>query len=195
MANHLVRQIDGMYDRCMQLLRVPLSRMSTAIQTWPDRRAWRDAALLMIVLAVIALPLGIVLGHLQFIWTDASPSEFAIFAGIAIVVPCFGEELLFRVFLVPHPQEVFPVWQRLGWSGLALLLFVAWHPLNGWLWKVSARSIFFDPAFLALAAVLGLICTIAYWRSGSIWPPLLIHWLALLFWKGCLGGRIIATGS
>jgi predicted Abi (CAAX) family protease len=114
---------------------------------------------------------------------------------VAIVVPCFGEELFFRVLLIPRQTENVSTLKRWIFVIVALALFVAWHPLNGWLLKVSARSIFFDPTFLLLAAILGATCTTAYYRTASVWPAVMIHWLTLMVWKIVFGGKLIAIAS
>lgn len=171
-----------------------VTRLKQAVTTWPDARGWRDTVLLLAVWSAAALLIGGTAGFLRWGWSDAPPGQLVSFAAVALVAPCLAEELLFRVLLVPHRQEgPNPLW----WchAALALALFVAWHPLNGWLLKVTARSVFFDPAFLALAALLGLVCTLAYRRTGSVWPPVAVHWLTLMVWKVGLGGRIIAMAS
>jgi predicted Abi (CAAX) family protease len=68
-------------------------------------------------------------------------------------------------------------------------LFVAWHPLAGRLWYPRGRRLFDDRRFLLLAGLLGLTCVMAYQLTGSIWPPVLIHWLVVLIWLETLGGR------
>ncbi|MDB5326474.1 MAG: Abortive infection protein [Phycisphaerales bacterium] len=170
-------------------------RLSVALKTWPDGRGWRDALLLLLIWLVIALLVGSVTRFFRWEWSDSSARKLASFAAIAVAVPCLAEELCFRVLLLPLPSEVPSNAAWWGYAGVALALFVLWHPLNGRLLKVSARSIFFDPAFLLLAAVMGLICTLAYRQTGSVWPAVAIHWLTLMVWKVGLGGRVIAIGT
>ena len=69
------------------------------------------------------------------------------------------------------------------------LLFVAWHPLNAATINPSAPTIFFDPAFLAITAVLGITCGYGYVVSKSLWVPVLIHWATVVAWVFFLGGR------
>jgi predicted Abi (CAAX) family protease len=38
------------------------------------------------------------------------------------------------------------------------------------------------------ALLLGLICTIAYWQSGSWWVPVAMHWLVVFVWLMFFGG-------
>jgi len=170
-------------------------RLRLSIATWPDRAGWRDALLLTTVWAAVAVPLGIGLGVARWEASSSSRGELLAFAAMAIVIPSLAEEILFRALLIPHRSESVSVGNRLAWAGFALAVFVAYHPLNGWLLKVSAATVFTDPGFLTLAALLGVVCTLAYWRTGSIWPAVGIHWLTVVAWKVCLGGRIILVAS
>lgn len=107
-------------------------------------------------------------------------------AAIALVIPAFGEELLFRVLALPTPEpdSSFP-WVR---AVLAIAAFVLWHPLQAWLFGGVRGEIFLDPWFLIAVAALGIACTRAWWRTGSIWPPVLLHWLVVVGWKALAGG-------
>ncbi len=42
--------------------------------------------------------------------------------------------------------------------------------------------------FLVLAALLGIICSLAYIQSGSLWTPVMIHWLLVVVWLLLLVG-------
>jgi predicted Abi (CAAX) family protease len=50
------------------------------------------------------------------------------------------------------------------------------------------RTLLADPRFLVQVTLLGLACSLAYLVSGSIWPPVLIHWLTVVVWL--LGHRL-----
>ena len=45
-----------------------------------------------------------------------------------------------------------------------------------------------DPAFVAIAAALGLACTLSAWRSRSIWPAVAMHWALVAGWIVLFGG-------
>lgn len=92
-------------------------------------------------------------------------------------VPALLEELLFRV--LPPPR----LWP------FALAAYVLFHPLNAWLFWPEARDVFYDPAFLFLAALLGGGCTLLYRRTRSLWPPVALHWLVVAGWLLFLGGE------
>lgn len=101
---------------------------------------------------------------------------FAVVALAAFFIPALAEEMVFRVWLGG----------RTGWirGGLAVTAFVVWHPAQVWLGLPMAQDLFLEPAFLAITALLGLTCTLAYRLSASIWPPVLIHWVTVVLWKG-----------
>jgi predicted Abi (CAAX) family protease len=98
------------------------------------------------------------------------------------------EELLFRVVPLPRPGEAMAAAALLGWALLALVAFVAYHPLAGRLWYPAGRTLFEDPRFLGLCTGLGVVCTLAYVVTGSLVAPVLLHWLVVLVWLNPLGG-------
>lgn len=114
---------------------------------------------------------------------DASTLKIAL---IALVIPTLGEELLFRVAMLPLPdgKRSFP---RLP-AIVSIALFVLWHPLQGWFAGSERWTIFTDPGFLFAVLCLGVACTRAYWKSGSIWPCVVLHWLVVVCWKIFAGG-------
>jgi len=105
-----------------------------------------------------------------------------------LVVPALLEEGFWRVMLLPHPTEIMS--DRKRWRlGLPMLgLFVVMHPLNAMTFYPMAFATFTNPVFLLSAALLGLACTIAYWRSGSWWVVAAMHWLVVTVWLLFLGG-------
>lgn len=165
----------------------------------PHLRDLAEAAGLFAVFAAIALPLGLLTG--VFAFGIAPVQTILIVALVAVLVPALGEEVVFRVLLQGKPS--FPRRRESSFSGvpdprlpggnvlrigLSLIVFVAWHPVQVWLDLPMAQPIFADPVFLGIAALLGLVCTISWQRSGSVWPPVLIHWLAVVGWKAFLAG-------
>jgi len=114
---------------------------------------------------------------------DAATLRLAI---IAIALPSLGEELLFRAALLPEPQPDTPLPKTR--AALALALFVVWHPLQALFTSDERATVFVDPWFLLAVVALGLACTRLYWRSGSIWPAVVLHWLIVVGWKALAGG-------
>jgi uncharacterized protein len=93
--------------------------------------------------------------------------------------------VFFRSALVPTGAQRQKAWPQMV---LALLVFLAWHPLNAWLFFKDVLPLFSDWRFLAVTAMLGIACTHLWRRTGSLWPPVMLHWAAVLVWKGLLGG-------
>ena len=152
---------------------------TSAVRTWPDRRAWLEALSLLAVLMVFAL----IAGSGAHLFTFASVTnwpELIAIALIAIIIPALGEEMVFRVLLAGRRGR----WR----AAVALALFVLWHPAQLWLGLPMAQPVFADPAFLAITAALGLACTISWRRSGSVWPAVAMHWALVVMWKGLAGG-------
>ncbi|WP_254949503.1 MULTISPECIES: type II CAAX prenyl endopeptidase Rce1 family protein [unclassified Cyanobium] len=145
--------------------------------------------LLLGIYAAVALGLGRGTGFLPAQRPKVRPMILRRQAVALLLTPSLIEETLFRAALLPHPLEGLSAWDNLAWGALSVGLFVAWHPLAGRLWYPQGRRLFDDGRFLLLAGLLGVVCVIAYQATGSIWPPVLIHWLVVLIWLELLGGR------
>ena len=106
-----------------------------------------------------------------------------------MLMPAFLEELLFRALLLPHPLEGVGTASMLAWMALSVGVFVLYHPVAGRFWYRAGRLLFDDSRFLLQCTLLGLACCLAYGLTGSIWWPVLIHWLAVVVWLEPLQGR------
>jgi predicted Abi (CAAX) family protease len=162
-------------------------RVRTAIAEAPCAADGWEAAALLTACAAVALPVGFGSGFLQLDLSLAWETAARVCL-VALLFPALAEELFFRVLLIPHRQEVVFRSARWLWSGASWLLFVASHPLKPQVLWAGGPTTFTDPTFLLLAALLGLACTLSYARSGSLWPPVLIHWTAVVVWLLVLGG-------
>lgn len=187
-------------------------RLMAGILTFPDGQAWVIVIILIVIYGLIALPIGLRNGFLQldqnlitidntplsplFRETDVSAvnvkSSWHPVLKImitALFTPAIAEEIVFRVLLLPHPSEHPSLISLYAWSTVSLVIFVIYHPLNAITFYPAARETFFKPMFLFLATLLGIICTIAYLQSGSIWTAVVIHWLFVVSWLIGLGGK------
>jgi predicted Abi (CAAX) family protease len=145
--------------------------------------------LVMAVYGALALGLGVASGFLSLPWQWPPLVEALPRLAKLLLMPALVEELLFRVLLIPHPIEGFPWLPLLGWNALSLGLFVLYHPVATRLWYPQARALFDDPRFLLQATLLGVACSLAYGFTGSLWPPVLIHWMAVVIWLEPFRGR------
>jgi predicted Abi (CAAX) family protease len=146
--------------------------------------------LVLAVYAALALGHGFASGFLAGPWRWPPLRRLLPRALALLVMPALVEELLFRVALLPHPLEGERGAVLLAWIALSVGLFVLYHPLAARLWYPSARAVFTDPRFLVQCGILGLACAVVYVVTGSLWPPVLIHWLAVLVWLEPLQGRL-----
>ena len=137
----------------------------------------------------LALALGVASGFLSMPMQWPPLAEALPRLAKLLLMPALVEELLFRVLLIPHPIEGFPWQPLLAWNALSLGLFVLYHPVAARLWYPQARALFDDPRFLLQATLLGVACSLAYGFTGSLWPPVLIHWLAVVIWLEPFRGR------
>jgi predicted Abi (CAAX) family protease len=168
-----------------------LGRVARAFSTLPGRQDWIEAGVMLAAFALVALVIGLPTGRLTLGLASIPLSQIPAFLLVAFLAPSLVEEIVFRVLLIPHPKEEVALVWRVGWAALALVLFVVYHPINGFLFLGGAEPMLYDATFLGLAALLGLVCTISYMRSGSIWPAILMHWISVVAWKLLLGGRLI----
>lgn len=160
-------------------------RLRAALVTWPDARGWQAVAReLLWGLPLIAL-LAFVAGLVPFDPMPLGARWLGFFFGL-MLVPAFGEELVFRALLVPRPGEPFPAWH----AALVVAAFVAWHPFQALTFGPRWSAGFLDPGFLAIAAVLGTLCVRLYRATGSVWPCVLVHWSVVAVWKLLFAGPI-----
>ncbi|NEO05434.1 CPBP family glutamic-type intramembrane protease [Moorena sp. SIO3I8] len=187
-------------------------RLMAGILTFPDGQAWVIVVILIVIYGLIALPIGLRNGFLQLdqnLLTIDNPPLSPLFRKTdlnavnvktswhlvgkimitALFTPAIAEEIFFRVLLLPHPSENPSLISIYAWSTVSLFIFVIYHPLNAITFYPAARETFFKPIFLFLATLLGIICTIAYIKSGSIWTAVVIHWLFVVIWLIGLGGK------
>ncbi len=162
-------------------------RVSLAFSTVPSIVNWQQVAAIVSIASLISLLIGFKSGFLNLEGVRSKTKA----VGITIycfITPALTEELFFRVLLLPHPTEKASP-QTLWLCGIAsLVIFVVYHPLNALTFYPVGCPTFMNPVFLVLAAIVGTACAIAYLLSGSLWPPVLIHWLTVIIWLLFLGG-------
>ncbi len=157
-------------------------RLFLSLTTLPTIPEWLLSLALLILLAGIALPVGLRVGFL--FWSPTSTRGGALLFKILVpfFIPALTEEILFRAILIPHPQELYAPLLWFGWAVFSLIIFILYHPLQGLTISRQRWATFSNPMFLALATGIGIICTITYGLTGSIWPAVLIHWICVLVW-------------
>lgn len=151
---------------------------------WPSRAAWQLTALSLIAFSALAIPFGLSTG--LYAWAPVAIDGALIgFALYLFIVPAVLEELVFRGPLLwwRDRKGTVPVWI----IAVSLALFIAWHPVNTYLFMPEARELFSDWRFLSVAAALGAVATFLALKTRSLWPPIVFHWLIVVGWKSLLG--------
>lgn len=163
-------------------------RLAEAALTRPTWQDWLLALQLLVIFGLIVVPVGLASGLITFTPTGLVWQAKLFIILRALLFPAILEEGFWRVLLLPHRSERMS--DRKRWLlGLPMLaMFVLVHPLNGMTVYTAAFDTFTDPIFLLSSALLGFICMVAYWRSGSWWVPAVIHWLVVLTWLLVFGG-------
>ncbi len=148
---------------------------------------WKHWGIWLVLYGSAALGIGIATNLFQLQFLDLR--RFWFLPITLLVFPCLLEELFFRGVLINRDVLDKGHKQALMQIGFSALAFTLWHPLNAWTINKSAQPFFFNPWFLIIVFLLGLICGYSYVRSRSLWTPILIHWLTVLIWVIGLGGR------
>lgn len=155
----------------------------------PERSDIVFSVIIFCLYTLIALLVGFLTGFFQPGFLDVDIRIILFLPIFLFVFPAVFEELIFRGLLLPHKTRELPGKQVLLYSVLSIVVFVGYHPINGLTLARFAYPIFTNPIFLFLATLMAIACTITYLRSGSIWIPIVIHWLTVLVWIFFLGGR------
>lgn len=176
------------------MLQERFADLRAAIVTLPPARTWLHCLLVYAAFAALALSIGFGSGLLRLSLAELSPKTFALLAITTFISPALAEEICFRVLPLPrNPARVTK--RRLALlSTASLVAFVAAHPLSAWLFRPVAWALFTSPEFLTIAAFLGAASTAVYLISKSLWPPVLLHWTAVLTWITLLGGQAQLKG-
>lgn len=163
-------------------------RIESSIFTLPsvDDLVWTIG--LLIIFALISIPLGYKVNVLEFKIPEISREILIQILLKTLIFPAAAEELFFRVLFLPHELEKSTISTQLFWAVVSLILFVIYHPLNGMIFLRNAKELFVNSSFLILVSILGVICTISYIQSGTIYTPILIHWITVIFWLFLFGG-------
>jgi predicted Abi (CAAX) family protease len=164
------------------------SRLIEAVIAMPT---WKDIGITLLSLAgygILALSWGKRQGFLRWQPAYARTQDYLRLGVHTLFAPGLIEELLFRVWLIPHPTEAVSLFACLGWAALSLGIFVVYHPLNALTFYPAGRPTFMQAPFLILATGLGVVCMFVYTQTGLLWLITLVHWLVVYVWLGWLGG-------
>jgi predicted Abi (CAAX) family protease len=165
---------------------IDIKRGLTTLPKGPDLLF---SVVVFLIYIAVALTVGFCSGFfiIQVIKTD-------IFMIIALpvslfFVPSLFEEIVFRGFLLPHKERAVSTIHLLFYAVFSISLFIVWHPINAMTINHPAFSMFTNPVFLTLAALMAIACIITYIKTGSLWVPIAIHWLTVVVWVFLLSGR------
>lgn len=172
----------------MEFLARIYEKVISAVLTIPTMKDWMVAIILLLIIMATCLPLGLWCNFLSIRIPELSAIKTIHILVNRFLFPCFAEELIFRVLLLPAKNSSIPIKTQLFLGAVSLTAYVASHPLNASLFYKQASEIFTNPFFLLLTTILGIACTLAYVTSGSIWTPIAIHWITIISWLLALGG-------
>jgi uncharacterized protein len=163
--------------------------IKTAFTTFPTAREWRWCGAVATAFIAATLGLGFATGFIHLTAPVFSGTKLFLFGAVILLRPCLLEELVYRALLVPHRDEQGTSKSTFIQSAVALVIFIAAHPLNGRFFRPQAYDAFGHPVFLLSAGMLGLVCTLTYRKTGSIYPAVIIHWLTVFAWIPFLSGK------
>jgi predicted Abi (CAAX) family protease len=161
----------------------PIRAALASLRRLPDVRAAIEGVILFLVV-ILAGAWAVQMGVL--VLAPVPRENVAAISLTAFFLPALIEELVFRSWL-PRGAPFAAI--------ASFVAFILWHPLQVILNLPFARPEFSDASFLGLVAWLGLACTLARVRSGSIWPGVVIHWGAVVVWLALFSGDAAAGGG
>ena len=109
--------------------------------------------------------------------------ELVRMSAIAFFVPALFEEAVFRGFLLLRFSPT--------WIALSSTAYVLWHPVEALTFFPQSAIYFLDIRFLLIVSLLSLFCTLAYFRTRSIWASVWVHWLVVVAWKAAGGAQFV----
>jgi predicted Abi (CAAX) family protease len=163
-------------------------RLVSGLATLPDGRGWLWSLAVGLPTLLAMAAIGMATGLYQPAAGALSALPMTLLT--VFFVPALGEEAVFRGLMVPSRTEGGRAWPAIT---LSTLLYVLWHPLEGFTFLPGARDLFSRPDFLGVTALLGLACALTRWRTGSIWPAVVLHWVLVVVWKTWLGGPALES--
>jgi predicted Abi (CAAX) family protease len=174
----------------IEILSKVVLRFWSGMTIFPSIMGWLSSLGLLLAYGIIALGFGWKTGFLRFDnQFKGSWLHEILFVGKLFFLPALLEEVLFRLLLIPHPIETAVFVDIVKWSIISLVAFIIYHPLNALTFYPAGKPTFWDWRFLTLAGLLGAVCSIAYFNTGSIWPSILIHWIVVVSWIKLFGGK------
>lgn len=143
------------------------------------------------IYAAVAFAIGFGTGFFRISVLKASQATMLVLPVSLFVMPSLLEEILFRGLMLPHRSGNLPTRRWAVFFIVSLAAFILWHPLNALTINKAAIPVFTDVRFLLIAGLMAACCSITYFRTGSLWVPILIHWITVVVWVFFLGGRNI----
>jgi predicted Abi (CAAX) family protease len=171
-----------------ELIALMKFRLVNSFLTFPSVNDWIWAVILLLIYSLTVIPLGFNLQFLKAEIPNIGRKTMLRLILITLFIPATAEEIFFRVLLLPHKTEHVSMTSQWILGSISLILFIIYHPLNAAVFANYAKTTFSSFAFLASAAILAIVCTVSYLKSGSIYPPIILHWLFVLGWLLGLGG-------
>lgn len=163
-------------------------RLAKAVSTIPDFQDWQQVVVILVIYGAIALPIGFLFKFTEFKIATISAVNVIKVVATSFLMPAVTEELFFRVLFLPQQIESFPILDTFLWLSVSLVAFIIYHPLHGLTVFPAGLKTFSNPTFLLLATLLGIACSFSYLQSGSLWTPVIIHWLIVVSWLLWFGG-------
>lgn len=164
-----------------RLIRERVTGAGRSLIFWPSLKDWAWCAGVSAAVTLAVAVIGFGSGILQV----APPQTGLLGLWLSVMlVPAFSEEIVFRGLMIPAKTETT---RPVLWIGVGTLIFVLWHVFEA-LVLLPGATLFLHPAFLLNAGLIGLGCALMRWRTGSLWPAVLLHGALVFVWKAWLGG-------
>jgi predicted Abi (CAAX) family protease len=162
-----------------------IHRLKRSLLTWPEANGWAQC---VFIGALSLLLIGGLAGFGGLLTWQPRLAGWPLRLVSVMCVPAFSEELVFRGLLIPDKGELR---RPILWIAPAILFFVTWHVFEA-LVLLPGAALFLQPVFLLCAGILGTGCALMRYRTGSIWPAVILHGLLVWAWQVFFGGPDIS---
>jgi predicted Abi (CAAX) family protease len=159
------------------------ARLVSSLTTWPDAAGWGFSAAVgaatLAAVGAVGFSSGLYALH------PANLNGMPVRLLTVLIAPAIGEETVFRGLLIPSRGETARPTPQIVF---VTSVFILWHLVEAKFILPAAAPLFERPDFLGCAGLVGLGCAVIRWRTGSLWPAVVLHWLMVTVWQTWLGG-------
>lgn len=181
--------LKNIYPEIIELIKLISLRLKVAVLGIPTLTYFGILCSFLLLFSIVIIPLGFQFHFIKFQLLNQPFFKQCQLILSLLLMPAIAEEIIFRVLLLPNTKLETPSFiSMILWGSITITAYVLYHPLNAITFYKKGFPVFLKPFFLLAVTFLGIICTIIYFYSGSLWTSVIIHWLVVVVWITVLNG-------